>query len=153
RLLRIDPFRCDGGLRRNVGPYLHATARPFRAVLTTTVLLAVAGAAVEVWLIWYAGRVVDLLATVTAADLLDRHGGELLGAVLLVLVVRPVLQFAHEGLEAKSSVMEDSQPSGPSAGDNQSVRPSGLNATSRWYSVGGMPSIAEVPAGAQQTVL
>jgi hypothetical protein len=49
--------------------------------------------------------------------------------------------------EAKSSVMEDSQPSSPSAGDNQSVRPSGLNATSRWYSVDGTPSIAEVPEG------
>jgi ATP-binding cassette subfamily B multidrug efflux pump len=99
RLFRIDPFRTEGGLTSTAGPYLRATARPFRAVLTTTVLLAVAGAAVEIWLIWYAGHVVDLLAAVPPADLFAQHGGELLGAALLVLVVRPVLKLAHEGLD------------------------------------------------------
>ncbi|MEV6841962.1 hypothetical protein [Actinoplanes sp. NPDC051411] len=98
-MFRIDPFARDGGLKNTVGSYLLDTARPFRAVLATTVLLAAAGAAIEVWLIWYAGHVVDLLTATTPATLLARHGGELLGAGLLVLVVRPALKFTHEGLD------------------------------------------------------
>jgi ATP-binding cassette subfamily B multidrug efflux pump len=98
-LFRIDPFRAGGGLRSTAGPHLRAAARPFRAVLAATLLLAVAGAALEVWLFWYAGHVVDLLAGVPAATLFARHGGELLGAAVLVLVVRPVLKFGHEGLD------------------------------------------------------
>jgi ATP-binding cassette subfamily B multidrug efflux pump len=98
-LFRIDPFARDGGLKSTVASYLLDTARPFRAVMATTVLLAAAGAAIEVGLIWYAGRVVDLLAATTPAALFARHGRELLAAALLVLVVRPAVQFAHEGLD------------------------------------------------------
>jgi ATP-binding cassette, subfamily B, multidrug efflux pump len=99
RLFRIDPFVLDGGLKSTVGAYLRDIGRPFRAVMATTVLLATAGAALEVWLIWYAGHVVDLLAATTPATLFARHGGELLGAAVLVLVVRPVVKFGHEGLD------------------------------------------------------
>jgi ATP-binding cassette subfamily B multidrug efflux pump len=98
-LFRIDPFVLDGGLKSSVGAYLRDAARPFRAVMATTVLLAGASAALEVWLIWYAGHLVDLLATASPDTLSARHGGELLGAVVLVLVARPVLKFAHEGLD------------------------------------------------------
>ena len=98
-MFRSDPFLLDGGLKSAVGPHLRDIARPFRAVMVTTVLLAGAGAALEVWLIWYAGHVVDLLATDSPATLFARHGRELLGAAALVLVVRPVVKFAHEGLD------------------------------------------------------
>lgn len=98
-MFRSDPFLLDGGLKSAVGPHLRDIARPFRAVMVTTVLLAGAGAALEVWLIWYAGHVVDLLATASPATLFARHGRELLGAAALVLVVRPVVKFAHEGLD------------------------------------------------------
>jgi ATP-binding cassette subfamily B multidrug efflux pump len=50
-------------------------------------------AAVEIGLIWYMGRVVDLLSSGTPAEVLAEHGLELILAALFILtILRPVLQ-------------------------------------------------------------
>ena len=47
---------------------------------------------VEVGLIWYMGRVVDLLSTGTPAEVLSVHGLELILAAVFILTLRPLIQ-------------------------------------------------------------
>jgi ABC-type multidrug transport system fused ATPase/permease subunit len=49
-------------------------------------------AAIEIGLIWYMGRVVDLLSNGTPAEVLADHGTELILAALFVLLIRPLMQ-------------------------------------------------------------
>jgi ATP-binding cassette subfamily B multidrug efflux pump len=76
---------------RRVIPFLMDYARPFRGVfVATTIVTALAGFA-DVALIWYVGRVVDLLAQGTAAQVWAAHGTEFILAALIVFLVRPML--------------------------------------------------------------
>ena len=58
-------------------PFLRDYLRPARPVMAWTVLSILAVAVVEIWLIWYAGRVVDVLGDTPAAEVWARHGLEL----------------------------------------------------------------------------
>lgn len=71
-------------------PFMKAYAQPFRKVFVWAGLLSVAVAAVEIWLIYYMGRVVDLL-TGEPADFLTENGFELLLVALFILLLRPLL--------------------------------------------------------------
>ncbi|TDE37024.1 ABC transporter ATP-binding protein [Antarcticimicrobium sediminis] len=73
-------------------PFLRAYARPFRRVFIWAGLLSVAVAAIEVWLIYYMGRVVDILGG-TPAQVWADHGLELLLVVGFILFLRPLIQL------------------------------------------------------------
>jgi ATP-binding cassette subfamily B multidrug efflux pump len=72
-------------------PFLRQYVRPFRGVFVVTALLKMAVAAVEVLLIWYVGRIVDLLAEGAPERVWAEHGAEFLAAALFVLVMRPLI--------------------------------------------------------------
>ncbi|WP_412538190.1 ABC transporter ATP-binding protein [Longispora sp. K20-0274] len=97
----VDPFRPadPGPPPRRVLPYLITQFRPLRAVLAAGVASTVAGACLEIWLIGYAGRLVDTLAATDPATLWRDHGAELLAVALLILVGRPLLHVVNEGLD------------------------------------------------------
>ena len=61
----VDPYRPytpSNTPPRKLWPFLREYIIPFRGVFTVTALLSVLAAAADVVLIWYVGRVVDLLA-------------------------------------------------------------------------------------------
>ena len=73
-------------------PFLWDYSQPFKRVFLITAVLSVVVAAVEVWLIWYTGRVVDLLGSGEPETILSQYGVELIAVALFILVLRPVLQ-------------------------------------------------------------
>jgi ATP-binding cassette subfamily B multidrug efflux pump len=74
-----------------LGPFMMEYARPFRRVFMITAAMSVVVAAIEVWLIYYMGRVVDLLGQ-GPAGFLENHGLELVAVGVFILVLRPLLQ-------------------------------------------------------------
>ncbi|MFO6466198.1 ABC transporter ATP-binding protein [Jannaschia sp. KMU-145] len=74
-------------------PFLAVYSRPFARVFVVTALFSVIVAAVEIWLISYMGRLVDLLSGTQPAQFLTDHGWELALVALFILAVRPALQM------------------------------------------------------------
>ncbi|WGH77383.1 ABC transporter ATP-binding protein [Jannaschia ovalis] len=73
-------------------PFLRTWTRPFHKLFVLSGIMSVLVAAIEIGLIFYMGRIVDLLARTTPADLVADHGLELLAAALFVLLLRPAVQ-------------------------------------------------------------
>jgi ATP-binding cassette subfamily B multidrug efflux pump len=71
--------------------FIRDYVRPFRTVFAFSVICKVLVGASEILLIWYLGRIVDLLGKESPATLLANHGAEFAIAVLLVLVARPII--------------------------------------------------------------
>jgi len=99
-----DPFR-PGGLPTPGTPpatarrFLIREFRPLRLVVVFALATTAAAAAIEVWLIGYAGRLVDLLAGTSRERFWAEHGRGLALAAVLVLLVRPLIHLAGEGLD------------------------------------------------------
>ena len=64
---------------------------PFRSVFLLTAIMSVIVAAVEIWLIYYMGRIIDLLSG-DPAVFWREHGVELVLVVVFIIFVRPVVQ-------------------------------------------------------------
>ncbi|MFD3188878.1 ABC transporter ATP-binding protein [Sedimentitalea sp. HM32M-2] len=91
----VDPY-CDYPQQdippTRLWPFLADYARPFRRVFVWAGILSVLVATVEIALIYYMGRMVDLLAGEPVQVLAD-HGVELAVVALFILLVRPVLHL------------------------------------------------------------
>ena len=83
---------------RKLWPFLRDYVRPFRAVFAVTALLSILVASGDVALIWYVGRLVDVLATGTPQVVWRDYGTEILLVGLAILVVRPILAGADVAL-------------------------------------------------------
>jgi len=83
----------DTAPERRLLPYLYSHIKPMWHVIAASVLVTVLAAGIEVWLIQYAGQIVDRLASTSPEDLWNTEGWGLVGAALVVLVVRPIAQF------------------------------------------------------------
>ena len=90
----VDPF-CDytqtDSPPRRLLPFLLTYARPFRGVFGATVLLKVLVASFEIGLIWYMGRLVDILSQDQPQEVIRIYGGEFALAAFVILVVRTVV--------------------------------------------------------------
>ena len=97
----VDPYTAyeetDTPPRRLL-PFMLNYARPFRMVFLITAISSVAIAAVEIALIWYMGRVVDVLSSGAPETVWDAYGTELILAALFILLIRPALQGLHVAL-------------------------------------------------------
>ncbi|MEM6658601.1 MAG: ABC transporter ATP-binding protein [Pseudomonadota bacterium] len=91
----VDPFvtykETDTPPTR-LWPFMLDYSRPFFRVFIWTALISILVAGVEIGLIYYMGRVVDLLGG-TPAEVWQNHGTELLLMAGFVLLLRPVLHF------------------------------------------------------------
>ncbi|TVQ57489.1 MAG: ABC transporter ATP-binding protein [Rhodobacteraceae bacterium] len=97
----VDPFdasRDDPTPPARFWPFVFEALRPFRRVMGFTTATCVAAALVETGLIFYAGRVVDLLAEGGPETFFSRHGAELLGVTLFVLLLRPLVILLNQAL-------------------------------------------------------
>ncbi|TDK44417.1 ABC transporter ATP-binding protein [Antarcticimicrobium luteum] len=91
----VDPYCAytqDDRPPTRLWPFLRIYTQPFRRVFVWAALLSVAVAAIEVWLIYYMGRVVDLLGGNPAQVWAD-HGLELIAVAVFILLLRPAIQL------------------------------------------------------------
>ncbi|MEO0865675.1 MAG: ABC transporter ATP-binding protein, partial [Pseudomonadota bacterium] len=72
-------------------PFLWDYSQPFKKIFVICAIMSIVVAAVEVGLIWYMGRIVDLLGAGPAA-FWDNYGTEAIVAALFILLLRPILQ-------------------------------------------------------------
>ena len=97
----VDPFtdypETDSPPKR-LFAFLWDYSQPFKRVFLYTALMSVVVAAVEIWLIHYMGRLVDLLSGAEPAEVLADHGLELLAVALFILVIRPMVQWIDVAL-------------------------------------------------------
>ncbi|WP_224816558.1 ABC transporter ATP-binding protein [Hasllibacter sp. MH4015] len=77
---------------RRLWPFLWDYSQPFKGLFAVTAVMSVVVAAVEIGLIWYMGRVVDLLSGGEPARVLADYGMELFLAAAFILLLRPALQ-------------------------------------------------------------
>ncbi len=91
----IDPFvayeQVDTPPTR-LWPFMLGYSQPFKRVFVWAALMSVIVAAVEVGLIFYMGRVVDLLGN-SPAEFWQAHGTELMVVAAFILFIRPILQL------------------------------------------------------------
>ena len=91
----VDPYTAhtetDAPPRR-LWAFLWDYSQPFKRVFALTAIMSVAVAVVEIGLIWYMGRVVDLMTDGDPATVLAAHGWELIAAAIFILTLRPLIQ-------------------------------------------------------------
>ena len=73
--------------------YLKSHLPPLRNVLILCLVVTVIAAGIEVWLISYAGTLIDTLAVTPREDIIQTHGFELLVAAAILLLFRPLSQL------------------------------------------------------------
>ncbi|NUH66915.1 ABC transporter ATP-binding protein [Sulfitobacter sp. S0837] len=72
-------------------PFMRNYAKPFKKVFVLAGIMAILVAAIEVGLIYYMGRIVDLLSN-DPMQMWEAHGTELMLVALAVLFLRPMVQ-------------------------------------------------------------
>ncbi|WP_299563068.1 ABC transporter ATP-binding protein [uncultured Sulfitobacter sp.] len=72
-------------------PFFLAYSAPFKKVFASTAVMSVVVAAIEIGLIYYMGRIVDVLEQ-GPAQMWEQHGTELILVALGIVFVRPVMQ-------------------------------------------------------------
>ena len=72
-------------------PFLRQYTQPFRKVFWAAGVMSILGAVVEIWLLSYMGRLVDMLTETGAKDVWNAHGFELLIVALFILMARPII--------------------------------------------------------------
>ena len=77
---------------RRLWPFMRDWSRPFYRLFAVTSALSIVVALIEVGLIAYLGRVVDLLSSNTPEELVAAHGWELIAMAAFILIVRPLIQ-------------------------------------------------------------
>jgi ATP-binding cassette subfamily B multidrug efflux pump len=76
---------------RDIWPFMKAYTVPFRRLFVITGIMSIVVAAIEIWLIYYMGRVVDLLND-GPAEMWARYGTELIAVSVFILLIRPLMQ-------------------------------------------------------------
>ena len=72
-------------------PFLWNYSKPFFRVFALTAVMSIVVAAIEIALIYYMGRIVDLLGS-DPSQMWDDHGTELILVAGFVILIRPILQ-------------------------------------------------------------
>jgi ATP-binding cassette subfamily B multidrug efflux pump len=97
----VDPYQpyaeSDAPPTR-LWPFLKSHIQPFRGVFAWTAVFSVANAMLDVGMIWYLGRLVDLMSGQTPQDFLAAHWAEILLVAFVILFVRPLVAGGSVGL-------------------------------------------------------
>ena len=97
----IDPY-CDYPVKdrppQTLWPFMLDYSRPFRKLFFVTGIMSILVAFVEIWLIAYVGRLVDLLANAEPGTFWRDHGTEMIVVALFLLLLRPLIQMIDVGL-------------------------------------------------------
>jgi ATP-binding cassette subfamily B multidrug efflux pump len=97
----VDPYATytqNDTPPRRLWPFLKEYIQPFRGVFAVTAVLSIISASADVALIWYVGRLVDVLFTDTPVQIWARYGTELMWVAAAILIIRPLLLAANVAL-------------------------------------------------------
>ncbi len=103
----VDPYEAyaeDDTPPTRLWPFLKTYARPFRRVFWAAGIMSIIVATIEIWLIAYMGRLVDLTAPGNEGSFWADHGWEFLLMAVFLLTLRPVLQIIDVALLNQSIV-------------------------------------------------
>jgi ATP-binding cassette subfamily B multidrug efflux pump len=92
------PYAENDTPPKRLFPFLLDYAQPFRKVFWVTGILSILIAVIEIWLIAYLGRLVDILGSGAPAEVWARHGLELILVAVFILTVRPVIHVVQISL-------------------------------------------------------
>lgn len=73
-------------------PFLWDYSQPFKRIFAIAAAFSIVVAAVEVWLIWYTGRVVDVLGSGEPEAVMSQYGLEFIAVAIFILLFRPLFQ-------------------------------------------------------------
>jgi ATP-binding cassette, subfamily B, multidrug efflux pump len=93
-----QPYTVTDTPPRRLWPFLREYVVPFRKVFGATAVLSLIAGFGDVALIWYVGRLVDLLANGGPVEVWASHGTEIILVALAVLILRPVLLVGNVAL-------------------------------------------------------
>ena len=79
-------------------PFLRDYARPFHKIFWVTGAMSIVVAIIEIWLLFYLGRLVDGLSRVTPSEYWETYGAELIVVAIFILTLRPALQMVQVAL-------------------------------------------------------
>ena len=79
-------------------PFLLRYCQPFRKIFALTAVITVLVAVIEIWLIAYVGRLVDVLANSEPGAFWGEYGIEMLLVGVFLLLLRPIIQLIDVGL-------------------------------------------------------
>ena len=97
----VDPYQSyavNDTPPTRLWPFLMTYIRPFRMVFAVTGVLSVVSAFADVLLIWYVGRLVDILSLGGPAAFWADHGFEVSTVALAIVVLRPLLLAGNVAL-------------------------------------------------------
>lgn len=103
----VDPYEAYAEEDRpptRLWPFLKTYARPFKRVFWAAGIMSVVVALVEVWLIAYMGRLVDLIAPGSEVTFWADYGWEFIAMGVFLLVLRPILQVVDISLLNQSII-------------------------------------------------
>jgi len=86
-----QPYEAKDAPPTRLWPFIRDYTQPFNRLFVWTALLSVVVASIEVGLIYYMGRVVDLLSG-EPAEVWAAHGVELIILAVFILFLRPAIQ-------------------------------------------------------------
>ena len=98
----VDPFRIfdEKTPPANLWAYIRTQVAPFRHILPWMAISGITVALMESGLIFYSGRIIDLMNTTGPQSFWDSHAPELIVAFLFILCLRPlVIALNHLLLE------------------------------------------------------
>ncbi len=78
---------------RKLLPFMWEWSKPFRGLFIVLTLFSIVVASIEIGLIFYMGRLVDLFGQTTPASFWSDYGTEMIAVVIFLLLVRPIIQF------------------------------------------------------------
>jgi ATP-binding cassette subfamily B multidrug efflux pump len=93
-----QPYAEQDAPPTRLWPFLRDYIRPFKGIFAVTALFSVGNAVLDVGMIWYLSRLVDLMTGQTPQAFLANHWGEILTAALIILFVRPLVAGGSVGL-------------------------------------------------------
>jgi len=90
----VDPYvdyPAEDRPPRDLWPFFMSYSKPFRRVFAVTAFMSILVAAIEVGLIYYLGRIVDVLEQ-GPEEMWEQHGTELILVALFIIFLRPLIQ-------------------------------------------------------------
>jgi ATP-binding cassette subfamily B multidrug efflux pump len=97
----VDPYinYSDSDVPPNkIWPFINSFFHPFRKIIAFNIITSFITAGAEVFLIYYLGRLIDLISNSTPAVFWKEHGVELVFVVFFILVLRPLIQTIDTAL-------------------------------------------------------
>jgi ATP-binding cassette subfamily B multidrug efflux pump len=87
------PYKENDTPPKRLYPFLRAYAEPFKKVFWVTGISAIIIAMIEIWLLSYLGRLVDILGGGTPTQVWAESGAEFLLVAFLILTIRPAFHM------------------------------------------------------------